>query len=243
MGVVTASSPMVLVMEYCEKGDLLSYLRAFHSEHGGAFQLTVKTRSKMAADIVYGAGRFTIAGTDRSIGLGELAARQPDKRIFIENVNTVDGIAWPNGAHVGEVEIDPDTGWVEVVKYTMVNDFGTVINPMLTAGQAHGGVMQGIGQALMERTVYDPQGQPVAGSYMDYALPRAADAPDMSVQNHSVPCKTNLLGVKGCGEAGCAGALPSVMNAVVDALSEFGVTHIDMPVTPEKVWRVLNGGK
>jgi aerobic carbon-monoxide dehydrogenase large subunit len=111
---------------------------------------------------------------------------------------------------------------------------------MLTAGQAHGGVMQGIGQALMERTVYDPQGQPVAGSYMDYALPRAADAPDMSVQNHSVPCKTNLLGVKGCGEAGCAGALPSVMNAVVDALSELGITHIDMPVTPEKVWRVLN---
>jgi carbon-monoxide dehydrogenase large subunit len=101
--------------------------------------------------------------------------------------------------------------------------------------------MQGIGQALMERTVYDPQGQPVAGSYMDYALPRASDAPDMSVQNHSVPCKTNLLGVKGCGEAGCAGALPSVMNAVVDALSEFGVTHIDMPVTPEKVWRVMNG--
>ena len=99
--------------------------------------------------------------------------------------------------------------------------------------------MQGIGQALMERTVYDGQGQPVAGSYMDYALPRASDAPDMSVQSHSVPCKTNLLGVKGCGEAGCAGALPSVMNAVVDALSDFGVTHIDMPVTPEKVWRVI----
>jgi carbon-monoxide dehydrogenase large subunit len=126
------------------------------------------------------------------------------------------------------------------VRYFMVNDFGTVINPMLVAGQAHGGVLQGIGQALMERTVYDQQGQPVTGSYMDYALPRASDAPDMSVQSHSVPCKTNLLGVKGCGEAGCAGALPSVMNAVVDALSELGVTHIDMPVTPEKIWRVLN---
>ena len=124
----------------------------------------------------------------------------------------------------------------------MVNDFGTVINPMLVAGQAHGGVIQGIGQALMERTVYDPQGQPVAGSYMDYALPRASDAPDFSIENHSVPCKTNRLGVKGCGEAGCAGALPSVMNAVVDALSELGVTHIDMPVTPEKVWRVLDTG-
>ncbi|CAN5913268.1 hypothetical protein BH11PSE3_BH11PSE3_14010 [soil metagenome] len=111
---------------------------------------------------------------------------------------------------------------------------------MLVAGQAHGGVMQGIGQALMESTVYDKQGQSITGSFMDYALPRASDAPDMSVENHSVPCKTNLLGVKGCGEAGCAGALPSVMNAVVDALSEVGVTHVDMPVTPEKVWRLLH---
>jgi xanthine dehydrogenase molybdopterin-binding subunit B len=101
-------------------------------------------------------------------------------------------------------------------------------------------VIQGIGQALMERTVYDPQGQPLAGSYMDYAMPRAADAPDFSIENHSVPCKTNRLGVKGCGEAGCAGALPSVMNAVVDALSGCGVTHVDMPVTPEKVWRILH---
>ncbi|HYC64819.1 MAG TPA: molybdopterin cofactor-binding domain-containing protein, partial [Reyranellaceae bacterium] len=138
-----------------------------------------------------------------------------------------------------EVEIDRDTGHIDVVRYAMVNDFGTVINPMLTEGQAHGGVLQGIGQALMERTVYDAQGQPIAGSYMDYALPRAEHAPPMSVENHSVPCKTNLLGVKGCGEAGCAGALPSVMNAVVDALSEYGVRHIDMPVTPEKVWRIL----
>ena len=123
----------------------------------------------------------------------------------------------------------------------MVNDFGTVINPMLAAGQAHGGVVQGIGQALMERTVYDPQGQPVTGSFMDYALPRASDAPDLSIR--TIPCRARptCLGVKGCGEAGCAGALPSVMNAVVDALSEVGVTHIDMPVTPEKVWRALNG--
>ena len=139
-----------------------------------------------------------------------------------------------------EVEIDRDTGQIEVVRYFMVNDFGTVINPMLVAGQAHGGVVQGIGQALMERTVYDQQGQPLTGSYMDYAMPRASDAPDFSIQNHSVPCKTNRLGIKGCGEAGCAGALPSVMNAVVDALSGLGVTHIDMPVTPEKVWRILN---
>jgi carbon-monoxide dehydrogenase large subunit len=122
----------------------------------------------------------------------------------------------------------------------MVNDFGTVINPMLVAGQAHGGVVQGIGQILMERTVYDQQGQPLTGSYMDYAMPRASDAPNFAIENHSVPCKTNRLGVKGCGEAGCAGALPSVMNAIVDALSTVGVTHINMPVTPEKIWRVLN---
>src|SRR5262245_63099618 len=122
----------------------------------------------------------------------------------------------------------------------MVNDFGTVINPLLVEGQAHGGVVQGIGQALMERTVFSDQGQPLAGSYMDYALPRAAHAPDFKVQNHPVPCKSNTLGVKGCGEAGCAGALPSVMNALVDALAEHGIRHIDMPATPERVWRALN---
>ena len=148
--------------------------------------------------------------------------------------------SFPNGCHVSEVEIDRDTGTIEVVRYFMVNDFGTVINPMLVAGQAHGGVVQGIGQILMEHARYDEQGQPITGSFMDYALPRATDAPGFSIENHSVPCKTNRLGVKGCGEAGCAGALPSVMNAIVDALSEVGITHIDMPVTPEKVWRVLN---
>ena len=119
----------------------------------------------------------------------------------------------------------------------MVNDFGTVINPLLVEGQAHGGVVQGIGQALMEHAVYDEEGQPLTGSFMDYALPRAADAPSLRIENHSVPAKTNLLGVKGCGEAGCAGALPSVMNAIVDAL---GGKHIDMPATPERVWEALN---
>ncbi len=213
-------------------------------------QIAAHVLEASAVDIEFVRGRFTIAGTDRGIGILELADKlrsglklpaDVPQSLDVSHVSDNPPFSFPNGCHIAEVEIDPDTGVIEVVRYSMVNDFGTVINPMLTAGQAHGGVMQGIGQALMERTVYDPQGQPVAGSYMDYALPRAADAPDMSVQNHSVPCKTNLLGVKGCGEAGCAGALPSVMNAVVDALSEFGVTHIDMPVTPEKVWRVLNG--
>ena len=202
-----------------------------------------------AVDIEFARGRFTISGTDRSIGIMEMADRLrgglklPDdvpQSLDVSHISDNPPFSFPNGCHIAEVEIDRDTGVIEVVRYFMVNDFGTVINPMLVAGQAHGGVIQGIGQALMERTVYDQQGQPVTGSYMDYAMPRASDAPDFSIENHSVPCKTNRLGIKGCGEAGCAGALPSVMNAVVDALSELGVTHIDMPVTPEKVWRILN---
>ena len=202
-------------------------------------------------DIEFDRGRFRIAGTDRSIGLLDLASKLRDgmtlpedvpQTLDVRHISDTPPSAFPNGCHVAEVEIDPDTGQIEVVRYFMVNDFGTLINPMLVEGQAHGGVVQGIGQAIFERTVYDEQGQPVAGTYMDYALPRASDAPSFSITSHSVPCKTNSLGVKGCGEAGCAGALPSVMNAVVDALSEAGITHIDMPVTPEKVWRALNRG-
>ncbi len=202
-------------------------------------------------DIEFDHGRFRIAGTDRSIGLLDLASKLRDgmtlpedvpQTLDVRHISDTPPSAFPNGCHVAEVEIDPDTGQIEVVRYFMVNDFGTLINPMLVEGQAHGGVVQGIGQAIFERTVYDEQGQPVAGTYMDYALPRASDAPSFSITSHPVPCKTNSLGVKGCGEAGCAGALPSVMNAVVDALSEAGITHIDMPATPEKVWRALNRG-
>ena len=130
----------------------------------------------------------------------------------------------------------PTPACVEVVKYTMVNDFGTVINPLLVEGQSHGGVVQGIGQALFEHVVYSEEGQPLTGSFTDYALPRAADAPSFSIGYHSVPAKTNVLGAKGCGEAGCAGSLPSVMNAIVDAL---GGKHINMPATPERVWEAL----
>lgn len=201
-------------------------------------------------DIEFDRGRFRIAGTDRSVGLLELAAKLRDglslpedvpQTLDVKHISDTPPSAFPNGCHVAEVEVDPDTGQIDVVRYFMVNDFGTLINPMLVEGQAHGGVVQGIGQAIFERTIYDEQGQPVAGTYMDYALPRASDAPSFSITSHPVPCKTNTLGVKGCGEAGCAGALPSVMNAIVDALAERGVTHIDMPVTPEKIWRVLNG--
>ncbi|MCW5745510.1 MAG: xanthine dehydrogenase family protein molybdopterin-binding subunit [Alphaproteobacteria bacterium] len=211
-------------------------------------QIAAHLLEAAVADIEFSRGHFTIAGTDRGIGIMALADKlrsgitlPPDVPASLDVAHVSDNppSSFPNGCHVAEVEVDPETGAIDVVRYVMVNDFGTVINPLLVEGQAHGGVVQGIGQALMERTVFDGQGQPLAGSYMDYAMPRAADAPDFKVQNHPVPCKSNTLGVKGCGEAGCAGALPSIMNAVIDALAERGITHIDMPATPEKVWRAL----
>jgi carbon-monoxide dehydrogenase large subunit len=200
-----------------------------------------------AADIEFKTGRFTIVGTDRGIGIMELAERLrggtmklPEgvpATLDVSHVHEAAPSAYPNGAHVAEVEVDPDTGWVDVVKYTMVNDFGTVINPLLVEGQSHGGVVQGIGQAFFERVVYSEEGQPLTGSFTDYALPRAADVPSFAIGYHSVPAKTNVLGAKGCGEAGCAGSLPSVMNALVDAL---GGKHINMPATPERVWEALH---
>ncbi len=197
-------------------------------------------------DIEFKRGRFTIVGTDRGVGIMELAERLrggmklpegvPDT-LDVSHVHEAAPSAFPNGAHVAEVEIDPDTGWVDVVKYTMVSDFGTVINPLLVEGQSHGGVVQGIGQALFERTVYSEDGQFMTGSFTDYALPRASDTPFFTMGYHSVPAKTNVLGAKGCGEAGCAGSLPSVMNAISDAL---GGKHINMPATPERVWEALH---
>jgi carbon-monoxide dehydrogenase large subunit len=194
-----------------------------------------------AADIVYGAGRFTIAGTDRGIGLGELAARQPDKRIFIENVNSVDGIAWPNGAHVGEVEIDPETGRVELKRYTTVDDVGRPLHRPIVFGQIQGGSAQGIGQALLEEAVYDSEtGQLLTGSFMDYSMPRAQDLPSFSnTLDDSVPAKTNPLGAKGVGESGTVGSTPTVMNAIMDALWPLGVRNIQMPATPQRVWQAI----
>jgi carbon-monoxide dehydrogenase large subunit len=132
---------------------------------------------------------------------------------------------------------------IEVAKYTMVNDFGVVINPPIVEGQAHGGVAQGIGQVLYERVVYDENGQPLAGSFMDYAMPRADTTPDMTLDFHPSPSTTNALGAKGCGEAGCAGALPAMMGAIGDALLPLGITHIDMPCTPEVVWRMIRDAR
>lgn len=204
------------------------------------------------ADIEFAAGRFVVVGTDRSIGIMDIAARlrtgsgvpsNLPQSLDVDHVFKAAPSAYPNGCHVAEVEIDPETGHVEVVRYVMVNDFGTIVNPMIVEGQLHGGVVQGIGQALFERTVYDDSGQPMTGSFMDYALPRAADVPFFSFVSQGVPTLTNRVGAKGCGEAGCAGSLPSVMNAVVDALAPYGITHLDMPVTPQAVWRAVRSGR
>jgi carbon-monoxide dehydrogenase large subunit len=203
------------------------------------------------SDIEFGNGTFRIAGTDRSIGIMDLARRvasgdlpaECPKSLDVDHIHESSPAAFPNGCHIAEVEIDPETGSVSVDRYTMVNDFGTLINPLLVEGQLHGGVVQGIGQALYEHTVYDHEGQLASGSYMDYALPRALDVPNFVFSSRPVPAKSNPLGVKGCGEAGCAGALPAVMNAVVDALSVYNIAHIDMPALPSRVFRAINAAK
>jgi aerobic carbon-monoxide dehydrogenase large subunit len=211
-------------------------------------QIAAHVLEAAVADIEFHRGKFVIAGTDRAVGIMELADKihaglklPPELPQSLDVQLVADGppSAFPNGCHIAEVEVDPETGVVEAVRYSFVNDFGVVINPLLVNGQAHGGIVQGIGQALLEHTMYDEQGQLLTGSYMDYALPRAGDAPLFKHDFHPVPAKTNVLGAKGCGEAGCAGALPSVMNALVDALSEYGIRHIDMPATPERVWKAI----
>jgi len=202
------------------------------------------------ADIAFARGRFSVVGTDRGIELMDLVAWLRSAKdlppgvpasLDVQHVFDEAPSAYPNGCHVAEVEIDPETGVTQVVRYVAVNDFGTVVNPLLVAGQAHGGIVQGIGQALYENVVYDESGQLVTGSFTDYALPRADDVCAIATESRPVPARTNLLGVKGCGEAGCAGSLPAVMNAVVDALSPYGIRHIDMPATPERVWRAIAG--
>ncbi len=204
-----------------------------------------------ASDIEFERGNFVIAGTDRSISIMQLAqairdgsAKLPaDAPQSLDVTHIIDGpsaATFPNGCHVAEVEVDPETGAVEVANYSCVNDFGVVVNPLVVAGQLHGGVVQGIGQALMEMTVYDGDGQLLTGSFMDYAMPRAGDVPAFILADRPMPAKTNPLGVKGCGEAGCAGSLTSIMNAVVDALAARGIRHLDMPLTPFRIWQALH---
>jgi carbon-monoxide dehydrogenase large subunit len=206
-----------------------------------------------ASDIEYRAGRFVIAGTDRSIGLLELAARLRGGAKLPEGVPTsldVDHVvtdpvpsAFPNGCHIAEVEVDPETGATQVVRYAAVNDLGTIVNPLLVEGQIRGGVVQGLGQVLLEQAVYDADGQLVTGSFMDYAMPRAHDAPMINVASHPVPTKSNPLGAKGCGEAGTSGGLPSVANAVIDALSDYGIRHLEMPMTPARIWHAIRDAR
>ena len=200
------------------------------------------------ADIEYLEGRFKVVGTDVGIDLFELAAKQPEQHIHVDSTSAVGGPTWPNGCHVCEVEIDPDTGHVDVVAYASVNDIGRVISPTIVAGQIEGGAVQGIGQALTEQIVYDPaSGQILTASYQDYAMPRATIASEMfkTEFDTSIPCVTNLLGVKGVGELGTIGATPAVVNAVIDALDHAGhgrrAELIQMPLTPPRVWRALAG--
>jgi carbon-monoxide dehydrogenase large subunit len=212
-------------------------------------QLAAYVLEAAPADIAFERGRFVIVGTDRSISIMELAQKlhgglkppaDVPQSLDVTHVSDGPGAStYPNGCHVAEVEVDPQTGFVEIVKYSCVNDFGTLVNPMIVEGQMHGGVVQGIGQALMEQAVYDDEGQLLTGSFMDYAMPRAADVPSFVLADHGVPTKTNPLGVKGVGEAGCAGGLPCAMNAVLDALADHGVRHVDMPLTPFRIWQAL----
>ena len=211
-------------------------------------QIAAHVLEASAGDIEFKSGHFVIAGTDRSIGIMELAERLRGGLKLPEGVPATLDVThvteqipgtFPNGVHVVEVEIDPDTGLTRAVKYTAVNDFGTVLNPMLVEGQVHGGAIQGLGQVLLEAAVYDADGQLVTGSFMDYAMPRAHDAPMIAVSNHPVPTKTNPIGAKGCGEAGTSGGLPAVANAVIDALSDYGIRHLEMPMTSARIWQAI----
>ncbi len=200
------------------------------------------------ADLEYAEGTFTIAGTDRTMSLFEVAEAAKDAKNLPDGEEpgldtrqgfTPTGGTFPNGTHICELEVDPETGITELLGYVIVDDFGTILNPVMLEGQVHGGTVQGIGQALYERTVFDADGQLLTGSFMDYCMPRATDVPWIDFSTNVVPCKNNPLGVKGAGEAGAIGACAAVINAMVDALAPVGVTSIDMPATPEAVWQAI----
>ena len=202
-----------------------------------------------AADVEFDGGRFTVSGTDHGIDISEVAkfsytrfGYPPELEAGLNEraVYRPASATFPNGCHVCEIEIDGDTGVVEIVDYTVVDDVGTMINPLIVEGQIHGGIAQGAGQILGEAVIYAPDdGQLLSGSFMDYPMPRADDFPPIVVAMNPVPSTNNPMGIKGCGEAGTIGALPAVMNAIVDALSPLGISAIDMPATPERIWRAM----
>jgi carbon-monoxide dehydrogenase large subunit len=198
--------------------------------------------------MVFADGRFTVIGTDRSVSLYQAAAAGADPRtpenlrgpLAATSLVNTRLHAYPNGAAACEVEVDPELGTVRVIRYVTVDDVGRVINPMIVEGQIHGGAAQGIGQALMEQIVFDPKsGQLLTGSFLDYAMPLAGDLPAFAVAQNAIPAQSNPLGVKGAGEAGVTPATSAVINALVDALKEYGVKHIEMPATSERVWRAI----
>ena len=204
------------------------------------------------ADIEFKDGRFTVAGTDRTLGIHEVAkaafqlAKLPpgmEPGLYETATYRARTGNFPNGCHVCEVEVDPDTGVTQVVGYWVVDDCGTVINPLLVKGQIMGGIAQGMGQVLMEDKAYDEAGQVVTGSFMDYAMPRAENFCDTKIEDNPVPTPTNPLGVKGAGEAGTVGSLSAGVNAIVDALSGYGIRHVDMPCTPYRVWQAIQQAK
>jgi aerobic carbon-monoxide dehydrogenase large subunit len=198
------------------------------------------------ADIRFEAGRFVVSGTDRAIGLLEVAAlgREKGKPLDTYHLWTREHLTFPNGAHVVEVEVDRETGSVTLVRYTAVDDYGVLVNPMIATGQAHGAMAQGVGQALMEHAAYDPQsGQMIAASFMDYPLPRADDLPSFDLGFNPTRCTTNPLGVKGCGEAGAIAAFPAIANAILDALAPLGVKGFDGPATPTRVWQAIEAAR
>jgi carbon-monoxide dehydrogenase large subunit len=218
----------------------VSVERATHKLGVNLREIAAEALEASPGDLEISDGIVRVAGTDRSVSFADLAKRpgvDPSKLNASATFASADG-TFPNGTHIAEVEIDPATGIIRIANYVIVDDFGVTLNPLLLAGQVHGGAMQGIGQALMEQAVYDPKdGQLVTGTFMDYALPRAADGPSFVFETHNVPCKTNPLGVKGAGEAGAIGSCPAIVNAIIEGLwREYKIDHIDMPATAERVW-------
>ena len=213
-----------------------------------AMQIAAHDLEAPVEDIEFREGSFRIVGTDKKVGIQEIARTayrsdlMPDGMelgLFETDTFVPSGPTFPNGCHVVEVEIDPQTGVAEVLNYSVTDDVGTVINELTLEGQVHGGIGQGVGQAFSERIVYDESGQLITGSFLDYGMPRAGDMCSFDLDNNPVPTKLNPLGAKGAGEAGNVGALAAIMNAIVDALAPLGIQNLDMPATPENVWRAI----
>jgi carbon-monoxide dehydrogenase large subunit len=227
-------------------------LRATDKIRGKAIAIAAHVLEVPPTEVKFDEGIFSSPKTNRTITLAEVAkiAAKPDlipkdieAGLIATAVYNVETENFPNGCHICEVEVDEETGAVDVLRYSVVDDVGNMINPLLVHGQIVGGVAQGAGQVLMEDIAFDPTGQIITGSFMDYAMPRAEDLSSVAMKSNPVPTKTNPLGVKGCGEAGCVGALPAVANAIIDALSVYGVRHIDIPATPERIWRAIKGAR